>query len=129
MADVEARLRPIDLARAAGISTQLVRNFADDGILPPTTWTESGHRRFHAGHRQALLTYRALARGFGMDAARGIMLAVHAGDVPQALTLVDAGHASLHEQRGSLRAIGEALEAVAGQAPEALPGPACTSAR
>ncbi|MEU6270633.1 MerR family transcriptional regulator [Saccharopolyspora shandongensis] len=119
MSDSAAPLRPIDLARAAGISTQLVRNYADEGVLPPAIWTDSGHRRFHAGHREALLTYRALARGYGMDAARGIMRAVHAGDVPEALTLVDAGHAALHAQRQNLRAIGEALEAVAGQDPDA----------
>nr|BFE81698.1 hypothetical protein GCM10020093_042990 [Planobispora longispora] len=47
------------------------------------------------------------------------MQAVHAGDLPQALTLMDAGHAALHEQRLSLRAAGEALEAVAEQAPDA----------
>jgi DNA-binding transcriptional MerR regulator len=43
------------------------------------------------------------------------MHAVHAGDVPRALALVDAGHAALHEQRRSLQATGEALEAVAGR--------------
>lgn len=51
------------------------------------------------------------------------MQAVHAGDLPLALTLVDAGHAALHEQRLSLLAAGEALEAVAEQTPDpsALP--------
>ncbi|MFC6937015.1 hypothetical protein ACFQHO_46595 [Actinomadura yumaensis] len=28
-------LRPVDLARAAGISTQQVRNYLDAGVLPP----------------------------------------------------------------------------------------------
>ncbi|MQA86811.1 MAG: MerR family transcriptional regulator [Streptosporangiales bacterium] len=116
-------LRPIDLARAAGISTQQVRNYVDAGILPSTPRTATGYRRFEARHRRALLTYRALARGYGSDTARAIMRAVHAGDLPLALTLVDAGHAALHEQRLSLRAAGEALEAVAEQTPDtsALP--------
>lgn len=52
-------LRPIDLARAAGISTQQVRNYADTGILPPVLRTSTGYRRFDAEHRRALLTYRA----------------------------------------------------------------------
>jgi DNA-binding transcriptional MerR regulator len=111
-------LRPIDLARAAGISTQQIRNYADAGILPPTPRTPAGYRRFDARHRQALLTYRALARGYGSDTARAVMQAVHAGDLPAALSLVDAGHAALHEQRRSLQATGEALEAVAEQAPD-----------
>jgi DNA-binding transcriptional MerR regulator len=123
MSREEAGLRPIDLARMAGVSTQQIRNYVDAGILPPTPRTPSGYRRFDAGHRRALLTYRALARGYGSDTARAIMQAVHAGDLPLALTLVDASHAALHEQRRSLQAAGEALEAVAGQAPDtsALP--------
>ncbi|MFC6937014.1 MerR family transcriptional regulator [Actinomadura yumaensis] len=78
---------------------------------------------FAAVHRDALLTYRALARGFGTGRAQEVMLAVHGGDVAEALALVDAGHAALHEERLSLRAAGEALEAVAsGRAPdEAFP--------
>ncbi|GLZ03340.1 MerR family transcriptional regulator [Actinomadura sp. NBRC 104412] len=113
----EGRLRPVDLARAGGISTQQVRNYADAGVLPPAPRTPSGYRVFTAEHRRALLTYQALARGYGAATARSIMEAVHAGDVPRALMLVDAAHARIHEQRASLREVGEALEAVARQAP------------
>ncbi len=105
--------RAIDLARLAGISTQQVRNYADAGILPPVPRTESGYRRFGEAHRQAILTYRALAEGCGPSAARAIMHAVHAGDLPYALALVDAAHASLHERRLSLRQTAGALDAVA----------------
>ncbi len=118
MSRSEAGLRPIDLARTAGISTQQIRNYVDAGILPPTPRTPAGYRRFDARHRRALLTYRALARGYGSYTAQAIMQAVHAGDLPLALTLVNASHAALHEQRLSLQAAGEALEAVAEQAPD-----------
>ena len=107
-------VRPVDLARLVGVSTQQIRNYADAGILPPTPRTDSGYRQFGERHRLALLTYRALAAGYGGDTARAIMQAVHDDDVPLALSLVDAGHAALHEQRTSLRTIGEALEAIAG---------------
>lgn len=123
MSGTRSGLRPIDLARLAGISTQQVRNYVDAGILPPAPRTPAGYRIFDASHRQALLTYRALARGYGPVPARAIMRAVHAEDLPLALTLVDAGHAALHERRRSLQEIGEALEAVAEQPPDtpALP--------
>ncbi|MQA94497.1 MAG: MerR family DNA-binding transcriptional regulator [Streptosporangiales bacterium] len=111
----EVTLRPVDLARAAGISTQQVRNYEDAGLLPPTERTPSGYRRYVARHRHALLTYRALMRGHGIERARAIMLAVHRGDVPAALAVIDAGHADLHEQRRNLRATSEALETVAAQ--------------
>ncbi|MFE0171181.1 TioE family transcriptional regulator [Streptomyces sp. NPDC059002] len=121
-----AGLRPVDLARAAGVSTQQIRNYSDAGILPPAPRSPAGYRRFDERHRQALLTYRALIRGYGPATAQGIMRAVHADDVPRALALVDAGHASLHEQRFALAATGEALEAVADEDPDA---PAPTRSR
>jgi DNA-binding transcriptional MerR regulator len=111
-------LRPVDLARLAGVSTQQIRNYADSGILPAVRRTPAGYRRFDAGHRQALLTYRALTRGFGLPVARAVLQAVHAGDVPGGLALVDAAHAGVHAERVSLRAAGAALESVAAESPE-----------
>ncbi|XVQ15426.1 MerR family transcriptional regulator [Spirillospora sp. CA-255316] len=115
-------LRPVDLARTAGVSTQQIRNYLDEGILPPAPRTASGYRTFDERHRHALITFRALEKGYGRTAAAQIMRAVHAGDAPQALALVDAAHAALHEQRLALQATGEALEAVARQDP-GPPGP------
>jgi DNA-binding transcriptional MerR regulator len=111
-------MRPIDLARLAGVSTQQVRNYEDAGVLPPVSRSSAGYRRYEDEHRRALLTFRALAKGYGGDTARSIMHAVHAGDVPLALTLVNAGHAALHDQRLSLQAIGDALETLADQGPD-----------
>lgn len=104
-----ARLRPVDLARLAGISTQQVRNYEDAGVLPPAGRTASGYRVFDDVHRRALLTFRALARGYGPTDAARIMRAAHAGDVPGALALVDAAHAALHAERTALGATREAL--------------------
>ncbi|AZS75849.1 MerR family transcriptional regulator [Streptomyces lydicus] len=118
MGSTEAGLRPVDLARMAGVSTQLIRNYADAGILPPAPRTPAGYRTFGSRHRRALLTYGVLTRGYGSGTAQAIMQAVHTEDLSRALALVDAGHAALHEQRLSLQAAGEALEALAGQDPD-----------
>ncbi|MEO3978306.1 MerR family transcriptional regulator [Streptomyces sp. CAU 1734] len=112
MSGTEERLRPVDLARLAGISAQQVRNYADDGILPPAGRTPSGHRTFGDLHRRALLTYRALGKGYGWEAARSIMDAVQGGDVPRALNVVNARHADLHEQRLALLEATGALESI-----------------
>jgi DNA-binding transcriptional MerR regulator len=117
----ERPLRPIDLARLAGISTQQVRNYEDAGVLPPAARTASGYRAFRDVHRRALLTYRALMKGYGPVTATRIMRTVHDGDVPGALALVDAAHAALHEERTGLRAASEALEALAREDPAPLP--------
>jgi DNA-binding transcriptional MerR regulator len=110
--------RPIDLARLAGISTQQVRNLAAAGVLPPTARTAADYRRFDERHRRALLTYQALVLGYGIHLSRSMMRAIHDGDVPAALALVDEGHADLHAQRLALAAVTEALESVAGQEPD-----------
>ncbi|GAB2721270.1 MerR family transcriptional regulator [Streptomyces bullii] len=117
----ERRLRPVDLARLAGVSTQQIRNYEDAGVLPPAARTESGYRAFSDVHRRALLAYRALLKGYGPVTATRIMRTVHDGDVPGALALVDAAHAALHEERVSLRATSQALEALAREEPAPLP--------
>ncbi|MFE6827887.1 MerR family DNA-binding transcriptional regulator [Streptomyces sp. NPDC057690] len=109
-------LRSVDLARLAGLSTQQIRNYEEAGVLPPAERTASGYRTFTDVHRQALTAYRTLVKGYGPVMAARIMRTLHAGDVPAALALVDAAHAALHEERGALRATGEALEAL-GPAP------------
>ncbi|MDI5939587.1 MerR family DNA-binding transcriptional regulator, partial [Micromonospora sp. DH15] len=41
---------PTDLAREHGISTQTVRNYERDGVLPPARRTPSGYRAYTAEH-------------------------------------------------------------------------------
>ncbi|WP_329412510.1 MerR family transcriptional regulator [Streptomyces sp. NBC_00704] len=116
----DRRLRTVDLARVAGLSTQQIRNYEETGVLPAAGRTESGYRVFGEVHRQALPAYRALVRGYGPVTAARIMRTVHAGDVPAALALVDEAHAGLHEERTALHATGRALEETAHRAPEAV---------
>ncbi|MEJ3651709.1 MerR family transcriptional regulator [Actinomycetes bacterium KLBMP 9759] len=110
----------MDLARTAGVSTQQIRNYIAAAILPPADRAATGYRLLHDGHRHALLAYRALAAGHGWENARTVLQSVHAGDEQRALEIIDAVHATVHQQRGALDEMGAALEAVAGQeTPEA----------
>src|SRR5215471_11024188 len=109
------RLRPVDLARRAGVSTQLVRNYEAAGILPPAPRSDTGYRQYGPEHLSALLTYRALAPGFGPETATEIMRALHNGDEALAYRLVDAAHAALHEQRLATDAASDALSALAAE--------------
>ncbi|MGW6013555.1 MerR family transcriptional regulator [Streptomyces sp. NPDC055210] len=96
------RLRAVDLARAAGISTQQVRNYVETGLLPPVERTDSGYRVFTAVHADALTAARALAAGHGWPTAGAVMRAVHGDDLETALAVLDASHAELHRERGEL---------------------------
>lgn len=92
------RLRAIDLAQAAGISVQQVRNYVESGVLPPTARTASGYRVFTDDHAAALAVARRLAEGHGWTRARQIMRALHDGDLDTALAVLDAGHAEVRRE-------------------------------
>ncbi|WP_410630517.1 TioE family transcriptional regulator [Amycolatopsis sp. cmx-4-83] len=106
---MNTRLRPADLAREHGLSTQAVRNYERDGFLPPASRTESGYRVYTEAHAAALRAFLALVRAYGHVTAGGIMHAVHDDDLDRALTLVDRGHALLSRDRETLAAVRQAV--------------------
>ena len=72
------RLRPIDLARGHGLSTQAVRNYHEAGILPAADRTVHGYRTYTPLHARALAAFLALVPGHGHPTATAIMRAVNA---------------------------------------------------
>ncbi|MGK5738579.1 TioE family transcriptional regulator [Micromonospora sp. URMC 103] len=106
-----AHHRPVDLAREHGISTQAVRNYERDGVLPAAERTASGYRVYTGLHAAALRAYLALVPAYGYGLAAEIMRAATRGDVDAALRAVDGGHAQLLRDRETLDAV-EATVAV-----------------
>ncbi|KOG52334.1 MerR family transcriptional regulator [Streptomyces griseoflavus] len=119
------RLRPVDLARGHGLSTQAVRNYEETGILPAAGRTPSGYRTYTPLHARALRAFLALVPGHGHPTATAIMQAVNADAPEEALRLIDESHAQLLEDRRTLRAVENALRDLA---PATAPEPA-TDAR
>ncbi|MEU6768197.1 TioE family transcriptional regulator [Streptomyces sp. NPDC046853] len=106
------RLRPVDLAREHGLSTQAIRNYEADGILPAADRTPHGYRTYTALHAGALRAFLALVPGHGRQTATSIMRAVHdraAGALDEAFRLIDESHAQLLDDRRTLRAVESAL--------------------
>lgn len=114
------RLRPIDLARGHGLSTQAVRNYEEAGVLPAADRTASGYRTYTSSHAAALRAFLALLPGHGHPTATAVMRAVNEGADEEALRLVDESHAQLLDDRRTLQAVESALR---GLAPGADPGP------
>jgi len=106
-------MRPIDLAREHGLSTQAVRNYEVAGILPWADRTESGYRLYTPVHAQALRTFLTLIPGHGHPTATAIMVAVNQGKPDEALTFIDHSHAQLLDDRNTLDAVGHALDELA----------------
>lgn len=103
------RLRPVDLARAHGLSAQAVRNYEAAGILPAAERTPHGHRVYTPLHAAALRAFLALARGHGHGQAASIMRAANRDAVDEALRLVDESHAQLVDDRRTLHAVEAAV--------------------
>ncbi|HEV7931682.1 MAG TPA: MerR family DNA-binding transcriptional regulator [Actinomadura sp.] len=107
------RLRPIDLAREHGLSTQAVRNYEEAGILPPAERSPHGYRVYAPRHAAALRTFLALIPAHGHATAGAIMRALNGGAVEEALRLIDESHAQLAGDRRTLEAVERALRDLA----------------
>jgi DNA-binding transcriptional MerR regulator len=123
------RLRPVDLARGHGLSTQAVRNYEEAGILPAAGRTPHGYRTYTPRHAQALRAFLALVPGHGHQTATSIMRAVNQDAAEEAFRLIDESHAQLLDDRRTLQAVESALrdlESTAVSGPDAVYGPGGT---
>ncbi|HZG07120.1 MAG TPA: TioE family transcriptional regulator [Streptomyces sp.] len=103
------RLRPVDLARGHGLSTQAIRNYEEAGVLPAAGRTPHGYRVYTPLHALALRAFLALVPGHGHQTATSIMRAVNQGAVEEAFRLIDESHAQLLDDRRTLQAVESAL--------------------
>ncbi|MCC3764816.1 MerR family DNA-binding transcriptional regulator [Glycomyces sp. TRM65418] len=104
------QLRPSDLAREHGLSTQAVRNYERDGCLPPAERTRSGYRVYTEVHAAALRAFLALVRAYGHATAVEVMHAVHDDDLDAALMIIDRGHEQLLRDRSTLESVRAAVD-------------------
>ncbi|MFB4306594.1 TioE family transcriptional regulator [Actinomadura sp. GTD37] len=103
-------LRPADLAREHGISTQAVRNYERDGFLPAAERAPSGYRIYTEAHAAALRAYLALIPAYGHATAGQIMNALHRGEIDEVLVAVDRGHGRLARDRDTLASVRSAVD-------------------
>jgi DNA-binding transcriptional MerR regulator len=109
-------LRTSDLAQAAHISGQQVRNYETGGLIPPAERSAAGYRLYTRKHLVALQTARGLVAGYGPQRAQAMMQAVHQGRLAVALALIDGHHAELAARRLQVEQTRAALSTLAAQA-------------
>ncbi|KOX51155.1 MULTISPECIES: MerR family transcriptional regulator [unclassified Streptomyces] len=119
----EERLRPVDLARAHGLSAQAVRNYEAAGILPAAVRTARGYRVYTSLHARALDAFLALVAAHGHGTAAAVLRGVNEGAVDEAFRLIDESHAQLLDDRRTLEAVEGALRELVPEAAEEAPGP------
>ena len=108
----EDRLRPVDLARMAGLGVTQIRTYERVGFLPPAPRDPNGYRRYSSEHVHALRAARVLIAGYGWQTSLEVMRAVHLGDVSTAFALVNSRHATLDSQRIRTESALEAIDAM-----------------
>src|SRR5581483_6099244 len=108
-------LRTIDLAKAAGISVQQVRNYEATGLIPPVERSPGGYRLYTQQHLVALTTARGMVGGYGWQRTPAIMQALHRGKLSNALALIDTHHAELASKRLQVEQTLAVLHALAAQ--------------
>ncbi len=96
---VKKFLRPIDLAKAIGLSTQTVHNYEWWGFIPQVERNEKGYRLYTAQHLRAIQVARMVIAGHGWERARRIMSHIHKGKLTPALVIIDEHHARIHAER------------------------------
>lgn len=106
------QLRPIDLARTAGLGVTQIRTYERVGFLPAAERGANGYRHYTADHVEALRVSRILIDGYGWQSALEVMRAVHLGDRPTVYALVNSRHAALDSQRLRIAAALDATDAV-----------------
>jgi DNA-binding transcriptional MerR regulator len=114
---MKMQLRPVDLARAVGVSAQTVRQYEALGFVPPAERSPTGHRIYGPRHLQAIRAARAMADGYGWQSALHIMRLIHQGDLVAALAAIDARHAELHQGRHDVEQTLAALRTAAVTSP------------
>src|SRR5215831_16229290 len=96
---VRPTLRTHDLAQAGDLSVQQVRNYEAHGLLPQAPRSPSGYRLYSEQHLAALHTLKRLVPGYGWPHTSAIMQALHRGDLPAALAIIDERHAEQARKR------------------------------
>jgi DNA-binding transcriptional MerR regulator len=108
------------------LSAQAIRNYDDAGILPTTTRSDTGYRRYTPRHAQALRAFLALRRGHGHQHATEIMRATNRGDTDSAYRLIDATHVALLAERSTRSEVAAALGTLSTTTPAPVHGPPLT---
>ncbi|MCC3373261.1 TioE family transcriptional regulator [Cohnella sp. REN36] len=93
------RYKPIQIARALGISTSALRHYEAWDLVPLPERDANGYRLYSEVHLAYFRCLRALFAGFGVPVTRQVLRHIREGDADAALWLVNREQAHLHREK------------------------------
>lgn len=96
-------IRPIDIARALGVSATTLRTYEDMGLAPRARRTAAGYRVYTEEHAAYFACVREMLPAFSLSFLRRVLAKVQAGDAAGAFWLLNEAQAALWSDRQAAR--------------------------
>src|SRR5690625_699210 len=103
-------MKPIEIARKLNVSTSALRHYESWGIVPEAERAPNGYRKYTEEHLAYFECIRKMNTGFGMGLIRKIMPLIRAGEITEALWLVNDVQVDLHQEKRRVEQVLHALE-------------------
>ena len=91
-------MRPVDIARRLQVSTTMLRNYEELGIIPPVHRSATGYRRFTEEHLAYFTCIREMQKGFSFSFISQIMKLLLANKIDEARWLMTESQAKLRDE-------------------------------
>ncbi|WP_037464646.1 MerR family DNA-binding transcriptional regulator [Shimazuella kribbensis] len=91
--------KPIEIAKALGVSTSALRHYESWGIIPKPERAENGYRKYTEVHFAYFRFIRATFPAIGMDVISKVLNSVQQKDIDSAFWLIHEIQAKLNEEK------------------------------
>jgi DNA-binding transcriptional MerR regulator len=91
--------KPIEIARALGVSTSALRHYESWGIIPAPERTKSGYRKYTEVHFAYFRFIRAVFPAIGMDVISKVLNCIQQENMDRAFWLIHEVQAKLNEKK------------------------------
>lgn len=91
-------MRPVDIARKLQVSTTMLRNYEELGVIPPVQRTVAGYRRFTEEHVAYFTCIREMQKGFSFSFISQVMKLLLKNNINEARWLITESQAKLCDE-------------------------------
>lgn len=103
-------MNPSKLAKKFGISTNTLRNYETNGLIPSAERAANGYRMYTDLHAAYLACIQAMAPGFGMDVTSEVLHCLQRNSLNDALWVVRECEVSLYKEKIRLEELTQKIQ-------------------